>query len=680
MTSTRSQKNTDSKDLSRTYSEQIATLKSVFEDWTEMDLIALLEEVQGDLETAINRITSGEAQQWGEVKGKKKDKKKETPVRYDAPTRGSSTRGGRGGSRGGRGGRGGHRNSDRTSYAHGGEKSANTVANGHSSNEPVIDNWSASHPDEPIASSGWDQPVKAADDWNPTVTKSSSKDWSELEEKTEKLAITEKTSAKKSITVVKPNKKNNASPNKSGMTGWAQIVKGPEPVPEPKSTQAVKKFNVIKPNKPQEPVPPPAEPVQEPIPSSPVKSPVRSPSPQLQKSPVQKPVASPPKNVVPFKAFEEPTASPAQKDTQLPPGLNQNRQNAPQRKLKQDAAVVMPSMPIQNTPGVQFGSFGTSKITESETKTTVSRSPERSEESAPHFQFNANQNSRPVAADVTAAPGLAAHMSHYPPQFPMNGVGAMDYPYEHDHHRIPMGGYYAPDATGYGVNTKYANDVNSSNAHSPAQQLTSEAHHPQQYQHQQYQYYQQGYYPFQQPYQQHHYAQQQFHKPAYFPSQPTNVPSPSLGGSSTAASGQKASPAGGLTAGSAIPTGVPHQASYGYQQPLYGSGYDDFGMNDYGKSYGVQQNFQPFSPASLGNQPKGTDFKAQTRNGSANGRQYEKQGTGSNAQQAPNGYYPGQQFSAGHYQQPMMPQTYPQGFQSGNQRQPQQYWNGNGGQ
>ncbi|KAJ3392017.1 RNAPII degradation factor [Entophlyctis sp. JEL0112] len=62
--------------LKKLYGNQLLALTDLFSpDWTEADLLTTLEEVKGDLDTAINRIMEGTASKWGEVSKKaKKDK------------------------------------------------------------------------------------------------------------------------------------------------------------------------------------------------------------------------------------------------------------------------------------------------------------------------------------------------------------------------------------------------------------------------------------------------------------------------------------------------------------------------------------------------------------------------------------------------------------------------------
>jgi len=47
------------KNLRDQYISQLTQLKPIFQDWQEQDLLMTLEDVGGDLELAINRITEG---------------------------------------------------------------------------------------------------------------------------------------------------------------------------------------------------------------------------------------------------------------------------------------------------------------------------------------------------------------------------------------------------------------------------------------------------------------------------------------------------------------------------------------------------------------------------------------------------------------------------------------------
>ncbi|KAG0197172.1 hypothetical protein BGX28_009316 [Mortierella sp. GBA30] len=108
----------DLRQLRREHGNSLLTLKELFADWTEEDLLYAIQDAGGDVELAIVRISEGHASQWGEVKGKKKTPKvKTTSEKQDFRTGnqrgGFADRGSRGrdGFRGGRGGstRGGPR-------------------------------------------------------------------------------------------------------------------------------------------------------------------------------------------------------------------------------------------------------------------------------------------------------------------------------------------------------------------------------------------------------------------------------------------------------------------------------------------------------------------------------------------------------------------------------------------
>ncbi|KAL8934505.1 MAG: hypothetical protein Q9216_005877 [Gyalolechia sp. 2 TL-2023] len=102
-------------ELKRMYSSKLSTIKEMFPDWTDEDIVFALQETEGSLEATIERISAGNISQWGEVK--KKTKERSQPKAKDAAISSADTfvpsaRGGRGrgGSEGSRGrGRGSER-------------------------------------------------------------------------------------------------------------------------------------------------------------------------------------------------------------------------------------------------------------------------------------------------------------------------------------------------------------------------------------------------------------------------------------------------------------------------------------------------------------------------------------------------------------------------------------------
>ncbi|KAL8709547.1 MAG: hypothetical protein Q9225_007437 [Loekoesia sp. 1 TL-2023] len=118
-------------ELKRMYSSKLSTIKEMFPDWTDEDIVFALQETEGNLEATIDRISEGNISQWGEVKKKTKDrsqpKAKDATV-PSADTTQASTRGGRG--RGGvEGSRGRGRGSERGRGAGRGGRAASS-ANG----------------------------------------------------------------------------------------------------------------------------------------------------------------------------------------------------------------------------------------------------------------------------------------------------------------------------------------------------------------------------------------------------------------------------------------------------------------------------------------------------------------------------------------------------------------------
>ncbi|KAF9580492.1 hypothetical protein BGW38_002854, partial [Lunasporangiospora selenospora] len=127
----------DLRQLRREHQSSLATLKELFAEWTEEDLLYALQDAGGEVETTIIRISEGHATQWGEVKGKKKTPKPKSASEQQqfrsSSQRGGFTGRGRGdGTRGGRGGstRGGARaqNGDRPARASKSESETAAIA------------------------------------------------------------------------------------------------------------------------------------------------------------------------------------------------------------------------------------------------------------------------------------------------------------------------------------------------------------------------------------------------------------------------------------------------------------------------------------------------------------------------------------------------------------------------
>ncbi|CAG8499416.1 10535_t:CDS:10 [Ambispora gerdemannii] len=88
------------KTLRASHQDSLATLRELFENWTDEDLLFALKDSDGDLELTVSRISDGHANQWGEVKSRKHKKESNTKVKASSGVssqRGQSSRGGGGG-------------------------------------------------------------------------------------------------------------------------------------------------------------------------------------------------------------------------------------------------------------------------------------------------------------------------------------------------------------------------------------------------------------------------------------------------------------------------------------------------------------------------------------------------------------------------------------------------------
>ncbi|KAL8668282.1 MAG: hypothetical protein Q9168_007085 [Polycauliona sp. 1 TL-2023] len=87
-------------DLKRMYSSKLSTIKELFPNFTDEDIVFALQETDGNLEATIDRISEGNISQWGEVKKKTKERssqpRSKDPAANAADATHTSTRGGRG--------------------------------------------------------------------------------------------------------------------------------------------------------------------------------------------------------------------------------------------------------------------------------------------------------------------------------------------------------------------------------------------------------------------------------------------------------------------------------------------------------------------------------------------------------------------------------------------------------
>ncbi|ORY90594.1 hypothetical protein BCR43DRAFT_116326 [Syncephalastrum racemosum] len=73
------------KQLKSKHGAKLATLKELFSDWSDEDLLFAIRDADGDLEMTIGRIAEGHAVRWDEVKSKKSSKEQQKPKSTSAP-------------------------------------------------------------------------------------------------------------------------------------------------------------------------------------------------------------------------------------------------------------------------------------------------------------------------------------------------------------------------------------------------------------------------------------------------------------------------------------------------------------------------------------------------------------------------------------------------------------------
>ncbi|KAG0279178.1 RNAPII degradation factor [Linnemannia gamsii] len=418
----------DLRHLRREHGGSLATLKELFADWSEEDLLYAIQDAGGDVEAAILRISDGHASQWGEVKGKKKTPKpKSAQQEYRGPSQrgGFADRGSRGRGDGFRGGRGGStRGAPRAQ--NGGDRNTRPVkteteeawpAVSEKTESAVVDeaapSWAKITASSVTAASAASAAPTTSDGWGATPSSSTPA------EETKAAPAVETVPATESIKDVDPwgdaatnpplpgtsTRKVNTSTIPAGTKmSWAKIVK-PEPVPQPAPPKVIPAPapapEAQKESKPVEHVPEPvveketvpeteleveATPAPEETPEVKEEEPEAiEPTPAVEEEKKEEPEPVP-EPVVEPKVEKEPEHTPAPAPTPAqttapaaapagPPGLKQKPASQP-RRLNQDAPVVIAggSSSLQSM-GLKFGSFSLNDTEEPETP-EVTETPE----------------------------------------------------------------------------------------------------------------------------------------------------------------------------------------------------------------------------------------------------------------------------------------------------------------
>ncbi|OAP63329.1 hypothetical protein AYL99_02556 [Fonsecaea erecta] len=236
-------------ELLKKFGDKVPLLKEICPGWSDEDLVYALNETDGDVNAAVDRISSGTISQWGEVKKKHPKPKDAPPASTDASTRGRGRgnfegRGrGRGAERGARGGRG----AKSVSAAHtNGTKPAQATADGVESVAPA----------DAVAAAATLETAPTNGDTTATVTATES--WPNEPGK-DSLA---------SLQTEEPKPASGAAPAAAKPGGWAGLFAKPAPAPAPKKAPAPPPPAVAQPEQlPVEPEPtiedsiPPTEPI-----------------------------------------------------------------------------------------------------------------------------------------------------------------------------------------------------------------------------------------------------------------------------------------------------------------------------------------------------------------------------------------------------------------------------------
>ncbi|OZJ04093.1 hypothetical protein BZG36_03399 [Bifiguratus adelaidae] len=337
------------------YGSTLPTLKEMFPDWKEEDLLFAVKEADGDIELAVGRISEGHANQWGEVLSKKqknalKEKTKPAqPVATNASAgrgapndrgRGRDGRGrgdrGRGASRGGPSARGARPSAPAAAAA----TAATTAASGWGSNDAA-----------PSTASGWDsaEPSTAAPGWVDESTTAATTGWSDTLAPSQPVSAT--SAPKTAPSAAAPATAH--APAKTAPSSWASIFKQPpkpEPVPEP-----------VQPAKPATDSKTHPQKLDSTLPTSTIPSQPKADNESLDKT--AKPAAEEQREATYADSakndvqYEKSTAFDSKDSPIAPPGFGKPKTPIA-RRLKQDAPVVMPSgNSALGSVGVQFGSL-----------------------------------------------------------------------------------------------------------------------------------------------------------------------------------------------------------------------------------------------------------------------------------------------------------------------------------
>ncbi|PBP24652.1 hypothetical protein BUE80_DR004513 [Diplocarpon rosae] len=267
--------------LKKKYSSKVTTIKEMFPDWTDEDIVFALQETDGDLEVTVDRITDGTITQWGEVSKNKKDRSKSkvkeaaTTTSFGDPASQSRvSRGGRAGFDSGRGGRG--RATERGGRGGRVRAPTNGVRNENTAETSTPTVESTAWDTAPAGESSWETP-KATEESGETA-KPVQESWGSAAAGA--ATATAAVAAKATSSVIPDGVKKS----------WASIF-APAPTPKKAPEPVIEKpAEHVKVEEPAEaPVPEPEVPIPEPAPIDAVETPLEealvAPEPDVQITP-----------------------------------------------------------------------------------------------------------------------------------------------------------------------------------------------------------------------------------------------------------------------------------------------------------------------------------------------------------------------------------------------------------
>ncbi|KAF9287177.1 hypothetical protein BGZ68_002134 [Mortierella alpina] len=369
----------DLRHLRQEHGASLVTLKELFADWTEEDLLYAIQDAGGDLELTILRISDGHATQWGEVKGKKKTPKTKTASEKQEFRSSNSQRGGFAGrgrgdsSRGGRGGatrgapralNGGDRNgrpAKETEITAVSEQSQNETP----SAEKTESGETAAAESTADATAGWgsapawgassttnDSTADSADAWSTPATATTTNDsWGSSPAAAPVAALSPAAPVRKVNTATIPA---------GSKMSWAKIVK-PEPAPQPVVVPAPAAPSAPVHIPAPEPVVPEAEKIVEPVVEATPevaaaveeKEP-ETPAPEVVEEKIEEKVEEP--VAAPEPVAEPETAQPAQPAQPEQPAATQPTTPSQQPQQQQQPAYGRQSNPPAGASGFQGAS------------------------------------------------------------------------------------------------------------------------------------------------------------------------------------------------------------------------------------------------------------------------------------------------------------------------------------